>query len=205
MLLSLAEAYTQSINTGSVPSIEGAWTNVCKNECEKTMNSCIQQYETKMRELLASDGPVDPEKIKELNREIKEEIAYTFKDEALGGNTLEFEKELRVKMAEKHNTIKKENNRQISQNCDKFFEDKYNSFLDKLKENEYTQFHQFKRDLEAASKEFEEKGHKGEVAIIKLKEFNEKMLSEAADYINRTATMESQNTARRLTQQLDVS
>ena len=64
-----------------------------------------------MRELLASDGPVDPEKIKELNREIKEEIAYTFKDEALGGNTLEFEKELRVKMAEKHNTIKKENNR----------------------------------------------------------------------------------------------
>jgi Guanylate-binding protein, C-terminal domain len=34
-LLSLAEAYVDSINHGSVPCIESAWTSVCKNECAK--------------------------------------------------------------------------------------------------------------------------------------------------------------------------
>ena len=204
MFLGLAEAYTQAINTGSVPSIEGAWTYVCKNECEKTMNNCVQLYETKMREALG-DGPIDPEKIKELNREFKDEITFTFKDEALGQNTAEFEKELRTLMTEKHAEIKKSNNKKVAQNCDKFFEEKSHDFLDKLKNNEYTQFHQFKRDLEEANKEFGESGPKGEVAIVKLKEFTEKMMSEAADYINRNATMESKNNERRLTQQLDVS
>lgn len=32
MFLELCEAYCDSINKGSVPSIEGAWTSLCKNE-----------------------------------------------------------------------------------------------------------------------------------------------------------------------------
>jgi hypothetical protein len=32
-LLELAEAYTASINKGSVPCIESAWSYLCKNEC----------------------------------------------------------------------------------------------------------------------------------------------------------------------------
>jgi hypothetical protein len=34
-LLSLAEVYVDSINKGSVPCIESAWTSVCKDECNK--------------------------------------------------------------------------------------------------------------------------------------------------------------------------
>lgn len=32
-LLELSRAYTESINKGSVPCIESAWTSVCKSEC----------------------------------------------------------------------------------------------------------------------------------------------------------------------------
>jgi hypothetical protein len=32
MFLELCHAYTESINKGSVPSINSAWSNVCKNE-----------------------------------------------------------------------------------------------------------------------------------------------------------------------------
>lgn len=34
-LLSLAEAYVEAINKGSVPCIESAWTSVCKSENER--------------------------------------------------------------------------------------------------------------------------------------------------------------------------
>ena len=33
MLLELCHAYTNSINKGSVPCIESAWTYLCQNEC----------------------------------------------------------------------------------------------------------------------------------------------------------------------------
>jgi len=33
MLLELADAYTDSINSGKVPNIQHAWTYVCQNEC----------------------------------------------------------------------------------------------------------------------------------------------------------------------------
>jgi len=32
MFFELCESYSSSINTGKVPSIEGAWTSLCKNE-----------------------------------------------------------------------------------------------------------------------------------------------------------------------------
>ena len=33
MLLELCVAYTDAINTGSVPNIQNAWSYVCQNEC----------------------------------------------------------------------------------------------------------------------------------------------------------------------------
>ena len=45
MLLELCLAYTEAINTGSVPNIQTAWSYVCQNECQRAINGCIKAYE----------------------------------------------------------------------------------------------------------------------------------------------------------------
>lgn len=45
MLLELCLAYTEAINTGSVPNIQNAWSYVCQNECQRAISGCIKTYE----------------------------------------------------------------------------------------------------------------------------------------------------------------
>ena len=44
MLLELADAYTQSINSGKVPNIKNAWTYVCQNECQRAIDDAVAFY-----------------------------------------------------------------------------------------------------------------------------------------------------------------
>ena len=55
-LLSLAEAYVASINNGSVPCIESAWTSVCKNECERASSESIAALKHSLASLVKGDG-----------------------------------------------------------------------------------------------------------------------------------------------------
>jgi hypothetical protein len=50
MFLELCRAYSKSINEGSVPSINSAWTNLCKNENIRAIGDSIKLYEEKMQE-----------------------------------------------------------------------------------------------------------------------------------------------------------
>lgn len=43
-LLSCAQAYLDAINSGGVPCIETAWTSICKTECLKLTEQCLQKY-----------------------------------------------------------------------------------------------------------------------------------------------------------------
>ncbi len=54
-LLSLAEAYVSSINNGSVPCIESAWTSVCKDESQKASSESIAYLKHHLAELAKSD------------------------------------------------------------------------------------------------------------------------------------------------------
>jgi hypothetical protein len=45
MFLELCHAYTDSINKGSVPNIESAWTSLCKNENMRNIKQTISNYE----------------------------------------------------------------------------------------------------------------------------------------------------------------
>jgi len=37
MLANLVDSYISAINKGAVPSIESAWTYICKSECNKAL------------------------------------------------------------------------------------------------------------------------------------------------------------------------
>lgn len=45
MLLELCYVYTDSINQGTVPCIESAWTYLCKNECQRSISEAINNYD----------------------------------------------------------------------------------------------------------------------------------------------------------------
>ena len=46
MLLELCMAYTEAINTGSVPNIQSAWQYVCENEHQRLITKCTKYYES---------------------------------------------------------------------------------------------------------------------------------------------------------------
>lgn len=48
MLLELIHSYTEAVNKGSVPSIKSAWSYVCMNECQRAIQTALQEYETEM-------------------------------------------------------------------------------------------------------------------------------------------------------------
>ena len=88
MFLELCQAYTSSINQGSVPNIENAWTSLCKNENLRGINQAVASYEKQMSE----SSYADPEKtqcieyseLKKLNRDVTASVLATFKQTALG-------------------------------------------------------------------------------------------------------------------------
>ena len=45
MLYSLANSYVDAINKGVVPSIESAWTYICKNECYKAQVDAYDKFD----------------------------------------------------------------------------------------------------------------------------------------------------------------
>lgn len=45
MLLQLAKAYIEAINSGGVPNVESAWGYVCRAEGERAVQECILDLE----------------------------------------------------------------------------------------------------------------------------------------------------------------
>jgi hypothetical protein len=69
MFLGLAQAYIEAINTGNVPNIEGAWTYVCKNECQKSLGECVEQFNNRLQEAISDKiETLTPETLKEISQ-----------------------------------------------------------------------------------------------------------------------------------------
>lgn len=60
MMIELAEAYCESLNTGRIPTIESAWDYVCSNESQKGVNEATRLIENEFRGL-AKRLPVNSE------------------------------------------------------------------------------------------------------------------------------------------------
>lgn len=77
MLYELCIAYTNAINTGSVPNIQNAWSYVCQNECQRTITQCIAKYEEQIREPLEqAKEKLEVEILKSAHSSIMEKCAF---------------------------------------------------------------------------------------------------------------------------------
>eukprot|EP00826_Nyctotherus_ovalis_P013940 TRINITY_DN13837_c0_g1_i2.p1 TRINITY_DN13837_c0_g1~~TRINITY_DN13837_c0_g1_i2.p1 ORF type:complete len:145 (-),score=34.69 TRINITY_DN13837_c0_g1_i2:34-468(-) len=84
MMANLCEIYTETINKGRVPSVEDAWSYVCRSQCETALSEVQKHYEESVKLRLLSKVPLSKEEIKRLLKEVKCEAAKIFKSKLIG-------------------------------------------------------------------------------------------------------------------------
>ena len=203
MLLSLAEAYVEAINTGNLPNIESAWSYVCKAESQKAVEEGTQNYAEFMKKSAVS-FPMEPEELKTLHEQAIVEAMRSFKDKMMSEEAEEFEAALLENLKESYTRIQKENTRACNKACDTLFDKHYKVIQDQLKSNEYNNVQDFIKDFEKFTNEFTSSGPKGDAAAVKLSEFKDRVLLEAIDYISRQSSIEHTNNTRKLTEKVEM-
>ena len=81
MLSGLIRNYVHAINQGAVPNIESAWTYICKTQCQKIFDECLQLYAEGLSEKLVGNFPLGEDALKEIHKELKQESEDKFKYE----------------------------------------------------------------------------------------------------------------------------
>lgn len=202
MLGSLATAYVQAINTGSVPNIDNAWNYMCKSECERLTQASVSDLEAT---LTGFSFPEQSAALKEKYQLRREELIQKFRLQAVGPQVNNYEAELKNKLRQVYVGVKEVNEKAIAAACEKAFSVFYRDSIEKLKAGEYTQLLTFKRDLDSYIVDFRKGELKGVAAEKKLSEFSEKILTEAAEHIQRGVNQEAQNQQRRMAQMLELA
>ena len=202
MLASMALSYVEAINKGAVPTIEGAWQSVCSSECNKQIDLITGDYDKKLKSTLGKE-PLSNEQLKKMHKELKNDAEKEFREKAVGEELLPFLEALKKRLNERFTFVKAQNDRKLVEKCEEQCLLLGQELQDKLRAGDYTDFQIFKRDFEKKCVELRKKMPPGEAAELKIKELASTLLIEAAEYINRNAAMEQNNTNRKLTQQLE--
>ena len=202
MLGSLATAYVEAINTGSVPNIDSAWNYMCKSECDRLTQVCVSDLETAMT---GFNYPEKSSVVKEKYQKIRDDLIQRFRSQAVGPQIGSYEIQLNNKLREVYMLVKETNEKAVAAACERAFAGFYRDSVEKLKTGEYTQLATFKRDLDAFIMEFRKGDLKGITAEKKLAEFSEKILTEASEHIQRNVNLDSQNQQRRMAQMLEIA
>ncbi len=148
MLSTLAESYVTAINNGAVPSIENAWSYICKSECHKAIEESMTRYEEFLRDVAMNRIPMEEEELREQYNEAKKEAITTFTKKAVGSVAEEFITELKNKMKTLYTQIKEENERESNQACQMFLQESYTFIERKLKNKEFPGgFHEYEQDM----------------------------------------------------------
>lgn len=65
MFWNLCRSYVDSINQGSIPSIESSWSYICKNECLKALDDAMDMFNRILSEETQNEGPLYEEELKD--------------------------------------------------------------------------------------------------------------------------------------------
>jgi len=82
-LVNLAFAYTQSINTGSVPSIQNAWNYICETKCQHALTAALKHYENAAKDLVV-ELPMGIDELDVTHRKLEQEAWKLFQKDAMG-------------------------------------------------------------------------------------------------------------------------
>jgi len=84
MLANLVNIYVQSINEGTVPNIENAWSYICQNECKKAYTDSMTIFDQTLVSGVEVSFPMDPAELKVLIKESRVKALDHFKTKSFG-------------------------------------------------------------------------------------------------------------------------
>jgi hypothetical protein len=158
MVVELAKAYVESINSGRVPTIESAWDYMCTEENHKAAKSSmeiIKIYANKIKQSL----PVDSNELLKHKELIFKEAEDNFFSNTISGLPKEAEKEfvgkIRAFLDDTFTDIETINNEASSSLIKKYFEANFRDLVrQNLRNDKYESYDDYEKDLETFKEQF---------------------------------------------------
>ena len=192
MRASLIESYISAINKGTVPTIENAWTYICKTECSKALQDALQTFENLVNEALTERFPMNEDDLNEILKEAKEAAEIIFDKKSMGDEKENFKKELIEKVKSQYSSIKADNSRESQKRCIEFINENFTVIDQRLKNGDFHSFAEFEKELRAFAKYFDEHGPEGPYRREIILEFCQNKLSVTGDYFIKFLTNEAE-------------
>ena len=182
MLATLIENYVTAINKGVVPSIESAWNYICKNECGKAFADAQELYEKVIMHSVSVKFPMLEEELHALHKESKQNALDLFRSKAVGADVSRLLEKLKSIILEKYTNLKLDNEAESEKKCNAFLFNAYGTIEQKLRNNEYKTFMDFKREIQKLQVFFTERGPEGPFRNEILLDFCQKRTADTADF-----------------------
>ena len=192
MLSTLIENYIAAINKGAVPTIENAWTYICKTECSRALQDSLNLYEATLNEALSTRFPMDEEDLKQIHQESKAAAETLFEKRSIGEEKENFKKELAEKLKGSYSAIKNDNALECQKRCVEFINESYYSIDQKLKNGDFKSFNEYERELRAFIKYFDEHGPQGPGRREIILEFSHSKMSVTSDYFIKSISNDAE-------------
>jgi hypothetical protein len=213
MLLELCIAYTDAINTGSVPNIQNAWSYVCQNEHQRLVQSCLREFEDNIKEPLArAKADHNISILKQAFKQIRESCALIFRKEAMlggeGQSGLDVIQELEIKLrnmiSDKFRTIKQEFIRHCQVLAKKYLDQEAQRIRRNIQSAQYESLDQVQDELKLVKANYVAQG-KAPVFPgyeILIAETMQEISAKASDYLNISLNQANATDVRRLTERV---
>jgi RNase P protein component len=182
MLATLIETYVNAMNKGAVPSIESAWSYICKTECARALQDAQEVYEKVVMNSVSAKFPMHEEELRLLHQEAKKQAFEVFKGKAVGDDVNLVRQKLKDILVEKYANIKADNESESEKKSSMFLSNAYGTIDHKLRNNEYKNFLDFEKDIKKLQRFFRERGPEGPFREEILLEFCQKKILDTADY-----------------------
>lgn len=197
MVIELAMAYVEALNTGKIPTIENAWDYVCSEENQKALRAStdtVRAEFAKLSKLL----PIDSTELLERKDAIHQEAVKIFQENTLSVVSKEdetmFLEKLSAFVADNFKFLEKQNNSVSSDIVKKYFEANFKNLVrQNMLDEKYNRYEDYERDLEHFREKFREeiKGKQFEDCLDEiLRKYNDKIFKDISSLKTRRLELE---------------
>lgn len=144
-LINLAYAYTESINTGSVPSIQNAWNYICESKCQHALTSALKHYENAAKDMTV-ELPMGVDELDIAHRKLQAEAWKLFEKDAIGDGIEEYQRQLEGKILEMYKGLQKENSARGREKAKETLDKLYTEVDAKVQEDSHESFEDYEAD-----------------------------------------------------------
>ena len=176
-LINLAYAYTQSINTGSVPSIQNAWNYICESKCQHALTAALKHYENAAKDMLV-ELPMGVDELDMAHRKLDAEAWKLFEKDAIGDGLDQYKSQLEGKILEMYKGLQKENSARGRERAKEILEKLYTEVDGKVAEDAHETFEDYEADRKRVRAQYMDDVPNGPAKAEVLTGFMEAKLAE---------------------------